>query len=910
MPAALLLTKLYVPPPRSNLVLRPRLVEQLNKGLSAGCKLTLISAPAGFGKTTLVSEWVASPRDCPPKQVCGNSVAWLSLDKADNDPARFISYLVAALQTIKPGIGESLLTALLSSQPIQIEAILTALLNEISRTPEHFVLILDDYHSIDSRPVDKSLDFLVEHQPPQMHLVITTREDPQLPLARYRARGQLTELRAANLRFTPDEAAELLNQIAGLGLSVENIAALETRTEGWIAGLQLAAISMQGHKDAAGFIQSFTGSHRFVMDYLLEEVLQQQSESIQAFLLHTSILDRMCGSLCDAILLDPSVSGQATLEHLERSNLFIVALDNERRWYRFHHLFGDLLRKRMAQKLPTDGIVRLHIQASEWYENNGLILEAFNHAVASNDVDRSERLMELKEMPLHLPGVPLTILKWLESLPVSVLNSRPGLWWKQAAMMMSNYQMNGVEEKLQATEAALASKTTPNSEMDEWTRNLVGKIAVARAMLAQTLYQAETSLEYAHRALEYLHPNNVAYRSTATHIIGFAHYVQGDRDGAEQAYTEALSLAQAAGDYSGVLMATIRLGQIHELRNQLHQAFEIYQKVLKLMGEEPPPLATLAYIGLARIYYEWNDLDTAEKYGEKSYQLARLCDQVIDRLISSEMVLSRLQLARGDAEGAAHWLSQTEKNARQMRLTVRLPDIACAQALIHLYRGDPGAAAQIAQQYDHLQYGLVHNDILIIRARALIAQGDPSTALGILIPYSPQMEEKKWEDQRLRAMVLQALVHHLNGEKDPAYQVLTEVLTLAEPGGFIRLFVDYGEPMRLLFEDFRSWIEKPSVDRAHRLTKYVDKILAAFAPSEKLPESTSTIPQSELIEPLSQRELEVLQLICQGQSNNEICKQLYLALDTVKGHNRRIFEKLQVHRRTEAIARARELNLF
>jgi LuxR family maltose regulon positive regulatory protein len=910
MSDSLLLTKLYVPPPRTNLVLRPRLVERMNEGLSLGRKLTLISAPAGFGKTTLVSEWVAGPRDCPPKLVCGNLVAWLSLDEADNDPTRFISYLVAALQTIKPGIGENLLLALQGSQPLQIEAILTALLNEVSKIPEHFVLILDDYHSIDSRPVDRTLDFLVEHQPPQMHLVITTREDPQLPLARYRARGQLTELRAADLRFTPGEAAELLNHVTGLGLSVENIAALETRTEGWIAGLQLAAISMQGHKDAAGFIQSFTGSHRFVMDYLLEEVLHQQSESIQTFLLYTSMLDRMCGPLCDAILLDSSASGQATLEYLERSNLFIVPLDNERRWYRYHHLFGDLLRKRMEQKLTADGIARLHIHASEWYENNRLILEAFNHAVAANDVERAERLMELKEMPLHLPGVPTTILKWLESLPESVLNSKPALWWKQAAMMMSNYQTIGVEEKLQATEAALASKTPPNSEMDDWTRNLIGKIAFARAALAATLYQAETTLVYANRAMEFLHPNNIAYRSEVTQYIGFARYVLGDRDAAELAYKQALSLAQAAGNNELVELAVIRLGQIQELSNQLRQAFETYQKVLKLMGEDPPPLATLAYIGLARIYYEWNELDTAEKYAEQAFQQAKLCEQVIDRLISSEMVLSRLKLTRGDADGAAYWLSQAERNARQMNLPVRLPDIACAQALIHLYRGDTGAAAQIVQQYDHLQYDLKHNDILIFRARALVAQGDPSAALGILIPYIPQMEEKKWEDQRLRAVVLQGLAHHLQGEKDQAFQVLTEALTLAEPGGYIRLFVDYGDPMRLLIVDFRSWMEKQSGDRTHPLADYVDRILAAFAPSQAVPELTPGNSKSELIETLSQRELEVLQLICQGLSNHEICLRLFLALDTVKGHNRRIFEKLQVHKRTEAIARARDLGLF
>lgn len=900
MSDSLLLTKLYVPPPRSNLVLRPRLVEQLNKGLSSGCRLTLISAPAGFGKTTLVSEWVAGPRDCPPKLVYGNSVAWLSLDEADNDPVRFISYLVAALQTIKPGIGESLLPALQGPQPLQLEPLLTALLNEVSNISEHFVLILDDYHSIDSRPVAKSLDFLIEHQPPQMHLVITTREDPQLPLARYRARGQLTELRAADLRFTPGEAAELLNQVTGLGLSVENIAALETRTEGWIAGLQLAAISMQGHKDAAGFIQSFTGSHRFVMDYLLEEVLQQQSESIQAFLLQTSMLERMCGPLCDAILADSSVSGQSTLEYLERSNLFIVPLDNERRWYRYHHLFGDLLRKRMEQKLTTDGIARLHIHASEWYENNGMILEAFTHAAAADDIERAERLMELKEMPLHLPGVPVTILKWLESLPVSVLNSKPALWWKQAAMMMANYQTIGVEGKLQAAEAALALKIPPNTEMDEWSRNLVGKIAAARSMLSATLYQAETSLIYANRALEYLHPTNVAYRSNATQFIGFAHYLQGDRDAAEKAYTEALSLAQAAGDNEGVLLVYTRLGQVHVLRNELHQAAEKFQHALQLMGEDPIPFATVAYGGLARIYFEWNDLDTAEKYGELSYQLGLLNEQVIDRTILSQLLMFRIRLTRGDLVGAASFLAQAEQNTLQKDFAVRLPDIATGQVLIHLYQGNIDAAAQIAQQYK----------LPLVQARTLIALGDPSAALALLVTYRKNMEEKGWKDELLRVLVLQALAYHLQGEKDPAIQVLTEALTLAEPGGFIRIFVEKGEPMRLLIEDFGSEIEKQSRDRAHPLANYLQKILAAFAPSEVLPGSAISNPQSGLIEPLSQRELEVLQLICQGLSNNEICKQLYLALDTVKGHNRRIFEKLHVHRRTEAIARARELNFF
>ncbi len=891
MSTPLLATKLYIPPLKSGIVSRPRLIDWLNEGLVKNCKLALISASAGFGKTTLISEWITT---------CGREVGWLSLDEGDSEPERFISYLIAALQTVKPGIGVGLMAALQSAESLNTEALLSALLNEITTIPDDFILILDDYHLIDSPVIDQSLAFLVEHQPAQMHMVISTREDPSLPLARLRARSQMIELRASDLRFTPAEASEFLNQVMGLTLSVEDITSLETRTEGWIAGLQLAAISMHGQKDASGFIQAFTGSHRYILDYLLEEVLQRQSTEVQNFLLRTSILERMCGPLCDAVLGNSNSSGQETLTYLERANLFIVSLDDERYWYRYHHLFGDLLRKRLKQSFTTEGINTLQIQASEWYENNGMILEAFKHAVAAKDVNRANRLMEDKKMPLHLPGVPTIILNWLESLPTSVLNANPALWWKQAAMMLSNYQMIGVEEKLQATEAALALKIPPNTEMDEWSRNLVGKIAVARAELAANLYQSETSLAYANRALEYLHPNNTAYRSSAIQYIGFAHYIQGDRDEADQAYHEALSLAQAIGDNEGVLLAITRLGQVHELRNQLHQAAEKYQYALQLIGENPIPFTTVVYLGLARIYFEWNDLDTAEKYGELSFQLARLCDQVVDRLILSQLFMSQIKLIRGDVAGAASFLKQAEQNTRQWEFAARVPSIAVQQVLIHLSQGNIDAAVQIAQQ----------NDLPILQARTLIAQGDPSAALAVLVPHRQKMEEKGWENNLLSTMVLQALALHLLGEKEPAYKVLSEALTLAEPGGFIRQFVEQGEQMRLLILGFRSWIENQSGARIHPLRGNVDKLLAAFTTTQAVLVSPTKNPQSELIEPLSQRELEVLQLICQGFSNQEICQRLFLALDTVKGHNRRIFEKLQVHRRTEAIAKARELNLL
>jgi LuxR family maltose regulon positive regulatory protein len=426
MPETLLRTKLYIPPLRPNLVPRLRLIEQLNQGLHLGHKLTLISAPAGFGKTTLVSEWVSG---------CEQPVTWLSLDEGDNDHARFLAYLVSALQIIAANTGEGVLAVFQSPQPPPTELILTTLLNEISTIPDSFVLVLDDYHVIDAQAIDNALKFLLEHLPPKMHLLIATREDPNLPLARLRARGQLTEMRATDLRFTSDEAAKFLNHVMGLNLSTENIAALETRTEGWIAGLQLAAISMQGRKDTTILIKSFTGSDRFVLDYLIEEVLQQQPESVQTFLLRTSILERLCGPLCDAVLRDPSASGQEILEYLERANLFIIPLDNERRWYRYHHLFADLLRQKLQQNAASSpvnegrGMAEYHSRASIWYEDNGLEIEAFQHAAAANDVERAKRLVEGYGLPLSFRGALTPVLEWLGSLPTAALDARPYCGW-------------------------------------------------------------------------------------------------------------------------------------------------------------------------------------------------------------------------------------------------------------------------------------------------------------------------------------------------------------------------------------------------------------------------------------------------------------------------------------------------
>src|SRR5450755_33680 len=877
MPTPILATKLYIPPLRPHVVIRPRLIERLNEGLHR--KLTLIAAPAGFGKTTLVSAWMAG---------CDQQVAWLSLDKGDSDPTLFLTYLVAALQTIAPTIGGGVLGALQSSQPPPTESILTALLNESTTIPDHFVLVLDDYHVIDAKPIDHALTYLVEHLPPQMHLVIATREDPQLPLARLRARGQLTELRATDLRFTPSEAAAFLNQVMGLNLSAQDIARLSTRTEGWIAGLQLAALSMQGHQDTASFIRSFTGSHHFVLDYLVEEVLGQQDARLQTFLLRTSILDRLCGSLCDAVLLTPSGSGQETLEYIEHANLFLVPLDNERRWYRYHQLFADLLRQRLQSSTGDEvgDVTELHRRASVWYEDNGLEIEAFHHAIAANDIERAERLIEGEGMPLQFRGAGAPVLNWLEWLPRTVLDARPSLWVTYASALLFGGRHTAVEQKLQAAEAALQS-----TEPDDRIADLVGRIASMRATLAVIQHDGETIITQSRRALEYLHPNNLPVRTATTWTLGYAYQLQGDRVAASQAYTEVISIGKSFGDSIYTLAATINLGQLQEAGNQLSMAAESYRRSLQLAGDPPQRMACEAHLGLARVFYEWNDLEAAEQHGQQSAQLARQI--LVDSFAAYEVFVARLKLAQGDVSGAATVLDEAEAFVRRHRFVFRMPDVAAAQVLTLLRQGHLAAAAHLAQTHD----------LPISQARVHLAQGDTSAALAVLLPWRRQVEAKGWADERLKVMVLQAVALHMNGDKDKAVQLLFDALTLAEPGGFIRLFVDEGLPMAHLLSEVADFGRMPG---------YTGKLLAVLeAEAQKREDTSSPSPPAQpFLEPLSPRELEVLHLMAAGLSNQEMCERLFVALDTVKGHNRKIFGKLQVQRRTEAVARARELGLL
>ncbi len=898
MPTPLLTTKLYIPPTRPELVPRPRLIERLNAEL--GRKLTLISAPAGFGKTTLLSAWInqylisnrSTERSRQSTQLSSRAcrgtlkIAWLSLDKGDNDLNRFLSYLVAALQTIESNVGQGLLGALQSPGAVNVEAVLTTLLNEIASIPDKHILILDDYHVIESQAIDKALTFLLDHLPPHMHLLIATRTDPSLALSRLRARGQLAELRAADLRFSSDEATAFFEQIVRLPLAPDDVQALEKRTEGWITGLQLAAVALQGlegREQIAHFIHSFGGSHRYVIDYLVDEVLDQQTPQIQEFLLRTSILERLTAPLCNVVA--NREDSQAILEKLETANLFLIPLDGERRWYRYHHLFADLLRQRLEAPLSSPlggGKEGGHTRASDWYAENGLEIDALHHAAAANDFERAARLVEGDGNPLYHRGAVTPVLHWLESLPASLLDTRPSLWVMYAEVLMTRGQLDSAKEKYQAAKAALQ-----DAEQHAATRDLLGRIANGLASLASFQYQLENTISLSRRALNLLHPDNLAIRAAASLNLGYAYQLQGDRVAARRSFQKAAANGQAAGHVIVCMMATERLGSLQAAENRLHQAAQTFQRALQLAGEHPLPYAGESHLGLAQIFYQWNDLQAAQRHGQQSVQLARQIEHT-DKSIPAEILLARLKLAQGDVIGAAAILDQASQSVQQHGF-VCLPDVVAAQVLVLLRQGKLAAAAQLAQTHD----------LPTSQARVYLAQGEAAAALAILDPLRQQMEAQAWQDETLKVMVLQTLALYAQGTKDKAVQLLGDALALAEPGGLIRIFVDQGAPMAQLLRQAAARGIMPD---------YTNKLLAAFDKDHKSADAPP--PSQPLVEPLSKRELQVLQLVAQGLSNREISERLFLALDTVKGHNRRIYAKLQVKNRTQAVNRARSLDIL
>jgi LuxR family maltose regulon positive regulatory protein len=917
----LLATKLYIPHTRPELVSRLRLTEKLNDGLHR--KLTLVSAPAGFGKTTLISEWVQAVAKSDPLV----AIAWLTLDDGDNDHVRFLTYFIAALNQavgIETSIGKGSLSMLQALQPPPIETILTPLINEIASIPNKILLVLDDYHLIATQPINKILSFLLENLPPQMHLVIATREDLNLPLARLRAREQLTAIRAAELRFTSTEVTEFLNQIMGLSLSVENIAALERRTEGWIAGLQLAAISIRGHDDATSRVKSFTGSHRFVLDYLISEVLEQQSEKVQSFLLQTSILNRLTGSLCDAVCFEnPETTtgqenSQATLELLERANLFIVPLDDELRWFRYHHLFADLLRQRLRQTQP-EKIPTLHSRASKWYEQNELIDEAIDHALSAEDIERGVTLIEQHVDTVWTYGEYAKLQRWLEGLPDELVLSRPQLSIFRAWELFAGGRPDAGERFLQAAELAydLDTEQVPETESQNQDRiskssglRVQGRAAAIQAWIAAYRRQNISGLiQHLLQALEYLPDQDLHWRSAVAITLADTYAFNGDLQAAYQARLEALKMCEAAGNNYLYIYNSAKMAINLKFQGRLLQAQELCKQRVRFASESG--MSQTAVVGwllaiMGDVLAETNDLDGAFDLAEKSMSLTEHGGDV-NMLGWSYLFLTRILFSKGNMTGAEETVLKLEKVAHETIVPAWIVDMNAAwHSRIWIAQDKLEAASQWAEERGldpdkeptHMS-GFEY----VALARILIAQGRMDETTNLL-RYMLELAESGGDIMRvIEILILQTLALQAEGDTACAVTTLERALTIAEPRGFYRIFADEGPSMApLLYE---------ALDR-DIATGYVKRLLQAFPidePEQLVPLETQSA-RSGYIEPISDREIEVLQLIAEGMTNSEIASRLVLSLGTVKTHARNIYGKLGVHNRTEAVARSRVLGIL
>jgi LuxR family maltose regulon positive regulatory protein len=884
----LLSTKLFVPPVRPTLVSRPRLLERLVHGLDG--PLTLISAPAGYGKTTLFSEWRTGPGASIP-------LAWLSLDVEDNDPPRFYQYLLACLDAIRPGAVRDLLPLLQSPEPPRHEVILTPLVNALTENKQDFVLALDDYHVIETNAIHAALTFLLDHLPPNMHLAILSRADPPLPLARLRARNHMIDIREADLRFTPDEVSAFLNEGMGLSLSSEDLAALEVRTEGWIAGLQLAALSMQGCKDIHGFVSAFTGSHHYVMDYLAEEVLRLQPKKVGTFLLQTSILDRLCGSLCEAVVdVDTSepVDGQGMLEALEELNLFVIPLDDERRWYRYHHLFADVLRKRLEHQFPNL-LPELYRRASQWYEQNGFMSEAIQQAIVAGDHDRAAQLIEQNGCFLLISGEVATLLNWTRSIEFQS-ETRPWLAIQKAWALALTGNLNQIEPTLQAPEQLLSS-LDPTVEV----KTMLGTIAAARAHCANSQGDTHLAAEYAQQALEQL-PDcssiSRSIRSVATSILGDTSWINGNLEEAIRAYTEAIRIGREADNLHMVIIANILMEQ-----GQLHRAADIYTKSLQMAVRpdgQRSPLAGKIYAGFARLSYECNRLKDADQYIRQCIDLCRKWGD-LDLQAVAYAILARLEHAQGNPEQAREAIRIAEQLASEHPLSPRRSiQVMADLARLRLAQGNQEWPSRLIRLSgitidDEIAYQREPEYMILLRL--LLARSDDEAALALSERLLQQAETAGRMGLVIEILILQALAFQGTKDTERSLAALERALSLAQPEGCVRLFLDEGEAITRLLCQVQS--RRVGSGYATDLLSTIGGISAMTQPSMQL-----------LIEPLTTREVEVLKLIEAGHSNQGISEKLVISIPTVKRHISNIYTKLGVESRTQAIAIGKELRLF
>ncbi|MEM7111753.1 MAG: LuxR C-terminal-related transcriptional regulator [Chloroflexota bacterium] len=888
MTTAVLTTKLFRPIPRPNRVHRPRLLQQLDSSLG---KLILVSAAAGSGKTTLLSEWIAQQ---------AQPVAWLSLDANDNDPTRFFTYVMAALQTAVPTLGEGIVSAFNSPQPPPIAVLFTTLINELATLENSVLLVLDDYHVIEAGPIHQAISFLLDHLPPQLRLLIATREDPPLPLPRLRVRGEMIELRAGDLRFTAAETAVFLNETMGLDLTEADIAALEARTEGWIAGLQMAALSMTGQADRHAFVDAFTGSHRFVVDYLIEEVLQQQSERMRRFLLETAVLEQLNGSLCAAVTEQTDCA--AMLEQLERDNLFVVPLDNQRRWYRYHHLFADVLHARLQAEQPTR-IATLHQRASQWYEANGQPLAAIRHAIAGEDFGKTAVLIEQAWPQLRRNRQEAALLGWLKQLPEEQIQARPLLSVIYAWVLLDSGQWEKIEDYLQLAERGMERAEAGESSL----QTLPALLTNARAYYAKAIGDVAATIKYAQAALRFVPADDHYERGTAAAFLGLAYWDNGDLDAAYRHFAEGLAALQKGGGALSALGGHSILGALRIEQGRLRDAATVYERGLQMAAalEKQVPVATAdLHRGLAELHCEWGDLATAKKHLLLSQAQGKQTGLVGDKLRWC-LAQSKLEQAQGNLAKALDWIYEAERLHHQTPLP-NLHPTAAIKARLWLAQGrladalawarerqlSAADAPNYLQEYEHIT--LVR--LLLAQFRQQQTESTLATMLGLLKRLLNAAETGRRQGRVIELLLLQALAYEAQGKTAVAQQSLTRALVLAEPENYVRLFVDEGQPLARLLQAV-----KPNKTTA----TYVTKLLTIFAGAEPQPKQ-----QQGLAEPLSERELEVLRLLATDLSGPDIARELMIALSTFRTHTKNIYGKLGANNRRTAVTRAEKLNLL
>jgi LuxR family maltose regulon positive regulatory protein len=868
----------------------------------------LVSAPAGFGKTTLLTEWLAAGPGAPADE---RLVAWLSLDQADNDPASFWTYVIAALRTVAPGVGESAMPLLQTPQPPPIETVLTALLNELGAITGDIVLVLDDYHVIDARDVQDAMAFLLDHLPPRLHVAIASRTDPVLPLARLRARGELVEIRAAELRFTPDEAAAYLNEMMGLQLTVRDVAALEGRTEGWIAALQLAALSMQGRDDLAGFIAGFAGDDRYVVDYLVEEVLQRQPEHVQHFLQQTSILERLSGPLCDAVT--GQGGGKAMLEGLERGNLFLVPLDDRRRWYRYHHLFADMLQARLLDEQPGQ-VPDLHRRASAWYQHNGEPSEAIGHALAAEDFNRAADLAELEIPAMSRTRQEATVRGWVEVIPDEVVRVRPVLSVGFAGALLSVGELEGVDSRLQDAERWLdvttgtdARSQARSAEMvvadEEEYRRLPAMIELYRAALALARGDVPGTVRHARRAFDLALAEDHLCRAAAAGMSGLAFWTSGDLDAGHSAYAECMAGLRRAGHIADTFGCAIALADIRLVQGRLGEAMRTYEQALQRVPDQGGSVlrgTADMYVGMSGVHRERNDLHAATQQLLRSQELGEHTGLPQNRY-RWQVAMARIRQAEGDLDGALDLLNEAER----VYVGDFFPNVRPVPALkarVWIAQGRLAEALGWARQQglsadDDLSYLREFEHITL--ARVLLARNQDERAVHEAILLLERLLRSAEEGERagsvIEILVLRALAYQRHGDIPAALSCLERAVTLAEPEGYVRVFADEGPSIASLLR---------AAAKQGAAGNYARRLLAHVTETEQ----NGPVRQT-LIEPLSERELDVLRLLGTELDGPAIARELMVSLNTVRTHTKHIYAKLEVTNRRAAVRRAAELNL-